>query len=423
MTKAALKNSTAVNRIVVEPGKHSSRGASSAHRWLNCPGQINLTEELARKGLINFGSSRPAAEGTAAHLVLSTCMEDGSDAHEMADMEIAVEDWVFIVDKEMIDGVQETLDWIRARIAKAKKAGFEVKVYVEKGMSSFTDPDAYGTGDVLIHIIGDRLIIGDFKYGKGVVVEPTSDQNAYYGYLGIENYIEDPASIKVVESWIFQPRIPHPEGTIRKHITNCEELTDWWMGTVLPGIEATRDSGASLVIGEHCKWCPNKGNCPALKNETFEFPMGIETTHLSDEELGEVLAKLEAILTLQPVMEAEALRRARSGDKIPGRKLVRKKANRKFKEVMALPDPDDADTMIEVKLDDAIMERFGLDAYTDPKMRSPNQLEDLDGGSEFTAKWAFTPDNGLTLAKTSDKRVEVRPNIERVRGRGVTKTL
>ncbi len=416
-------STTVGNRIIVEPGKHSSRGASSSERWLNCSGSIQLTEKLAKKGLINFGSSRPAAEGTAAHLVLSTCLEDGSDACDMADIEITVEDWTFVVDKEMIDAVQETLDWIRARIAKARKDGFEVKVYIEKSMSSFTDPDAYGTGDVLIYIINDRLIIGDFKYGKGVTVEPTSDQNAYYGYLGIENYIDDPESIKGVESWIFQPRIPHPEGTIRRHVTNCEELTDWWMGTVLPGIEATRQEGAPLVIGQHCKWCPNKGHCPALKNETFEFPVGIEVTHLNNEELGDVLAKLEAILVLKPIMEAEAFRRARTGDKIPGRKLVRKKSNRAFKEVMALPDPDDADNMIEVKLDDAIMQEFGLDAYGEAKLRSPNQLESLDGGSEFTAKWAYTPDAGLTLAKSSDKRTEVRPNIERARGVTVTKTL
>lgn len=420
-------SSTVGNRITIEPGKHSSRGASGSERWLNCAGSIQLTEKLAKKGLINFGSSRPAAEGTAAHLVLSTCFEDGSDAHEMADMEIAVEGWVFIVDKEMIDGVQETLDWVRARIARARKDGFEVKVYIEKGMSSFTDPDAYGTGDVLIHIIGDRLIVVDFKYGKGVSVEPTSTQNAYYGYLGIENYLDDKTLDKAyffpVESYIAQPRIPHPDGTIRKHDTNAGELIDWWMGTVLPGIEATRQEGAPLVIGEHCKWCPNKGNCPALKQETFEFPMGIEVSHLNNEELGGVLAKLDAILMLQPVMEAEALRRARTGDKILGRKLVRKKSNRQFKEVMALPDPADADNMIEVKLDDAIVEKFGLDAYNEAKLRSPNQLESLDGGSEFTAAWAFTPDAGLTLAKNSDKRVEVRPNIERVRGRGVSKTI
>lgn len=417
-------SSTVGNRINVEPGKHSLRGASSSDRWLNCAGSIQLTEKLAKKGLINSGSSRPAAEGTAAHLVLSTCLEDGSDAHEMADIEIAVEDWVFVVDKEMIDSVQETLDWVRARIAKAKKAGFEVKVYIEKGMSSFTDPDAYGTGDVLIHIINDRLIIGDFKYGKGVSVEPTSTQNAYYGYLGIENYVDvEKPYFFPVESWIFQPRIPHPDGTIRKHDTNAGELTDWWMGTVVPGIEATRDPAAPLVVGEHCKWCPNKGNCPALKGEAFEFPTGIEATHLNDEELGAVLAKIETILMLQPVMEAEAFRRARTGDKIPGRKLVRKKSNRAFKEVMALPDPDDADSTIEVKLEDAIVREFGLDAYGEANLRSPKQIESLEGGSDFVADWAYTPDVGLTLAKSSDKRKEVRPNIERVRGRGVSHSI
>ncbi len=409
--------STIANRIIVEPGKHSSRGASSAERWLNCAGSINLTEELAKKGLIHSGSSRPAAEGTAAHLTLSTCLEDGSDAYEMADIEIQVEDWVFIVDKEMVDAVQETLDWVRARIAKARNDGFEVKVHVEKSLTSIFDEDVYGTADILIHIIGDRLIVVDFKYGKGISVEPTSDQNAYYGYLGIENYIDESTEVTVVESWIAQPRIPHPDGTIRKHITNTEELTDWWFNTVLPGIKATRDPNASLVIGQHCQWCPNKGHCPALKSETFEFPLGIDASHLSDEELGATLIKLEAIAVLQPVLEAEALRRARQGDRIPGRKLVRKKSNRRFKELMALPNPNDADAMVETKLEDAILATFGLDAYATPNMRSPNQLEALDGGKEFTAKWAYTPDSGLTLARLKDKRVEVRPNIERVRGR------
>ncbi len=410
------------NRIIVEPGKHSSRGASSAYRWLNCPGQINLTEELAAKGLIDSGASLPAAEGTAAHLVLSTCLEDGDDASSMAGMEIVVEGWTFIVDDEMVAGVQETIDWVREKVAKYKAAGFEVKVYIEKSMESFTDPDVYGTGDIIIHVINDRLIVNDFKYGKGITVEPDSDQNAYYGFLGIENFVDDPASLKVVESYISQPRIPHPEGTIRRHVTNVEELTDWWFNIILPGIEATRDPNASLIIGEHCKWCPARGNCPALKKETFEFPMGIEATHLTDDELGDVLMKLDAIQALKEPLEWEALRRARTGDKIKGFKLVRKMSKRKFKDSMALPDPDNADEMIEVKLNDAIMEQFGLDAYGEPKMRSPNQLEDLDGGNEFTAKWAYSPDKGLTMAKRTDKRVEVRPNIERVRGR-VTKTI
>ena len=129
------------NRIIVEPGTHSSRGASSASRWLKCSGSILLTEKLAKQGLIGSGSSRAAAEGTAAHLVLSTCLEDGTDAHEMSDMEIEVEGIVFIVDQEMIDGVQECLDWVRNRMAEAQIEGFDPILLVEKSMTSILDGD------------------------------------------------------------------------------------------------------------------------------------------------------------------------------------------------------------------------------------------------------------------------------------------
>ena len=208
----------------------------------------------------------------------------------------------------------------------------------------------------------------------------------------------------------------------RSHTTTCEELTDWWMNIVIPGIAATRNPDAPLTIGSHCRFCPNRGHCPALKNETFEFPMGIDTGHLSNEELGALLLKLDAIEGFKPILQAEALRRARQGDKIPSRKLVRMKANRAFKQVMAVPDPTDADNTIEMKLEDAITKTFGLEAYADPKMKSPAQLEKLDGGSVFVAEWAYHPDRGLTLAHEKDKRTEIRPNIERIRGR-VTKIV
>jgi hypothetical protein len=403
------------NRVTVEEGRHSSRGASSSTRWRNCAGSNNLIDKLMAEGSIKKMTNRAAAEGTAAHLVVASCLEDGSDAIEMKDIEIEVGDWIFPVDNEMVAGVQETVDWVRNRISKAKADGFEVKLYIEKGLESFTDEDAYGTPDVVIHIIGDRLIVVDFKYGRGISVEPTSDQNYYYGYLGVENYLDDPDAVKVVESWIAQPRIPHPDGTIRRHITNAAELTTWWFNELLPDMLATREKDAELVIGEHCRFCPAKGHCPALKNEVFEFPMGISPSHLSDDELGDILKKLAAIKAVQTTFEAEALRRARGGDKIPGYKLVRKMGNREWKTQQAIRDPDTGE-MEQIAFDDAVIAEFGVDAYTDPKIRSPAQIEKLPGGSNFASLWAFKPDNGLTLAKNDDKRMEVRPNIERFRG-------
>src|SRR3546814_11749519 len=109
----------------------------------------------------------------------------------------------------MIEGVQECLDWVRNRVSRAKKDGFEVKVYIEKGLESITHDDAFGTADIIIHVIGDRLIVVDFTYGRGVRVEPTSDQNHYSGSLAVENYPERPTKANVVESWNAQPS--HPE--------------------------------------------------------------------------------------------------------------------------------------------------------------------------------------------------------------------
>ena len=264
-----MTSATVENRVVIEEGRHSNKGASSAHRWRNCYGSINLIEKLLKEGKIKSRTSRAAAEGSAAHLVLASCLEDGSDAIDMKDMEIEVSDWIFIVDDEMIEGVQDLLDWVRNRISRAKDEGFEVELHIERGLESITDDDAYGTSDVIIHIIGDRMIIVDFKYGRGVTVEPDSDQNYYYGYLGVENYLKSPDDVKVVESWIAQPRIPHPNGTIRRHITNARELTDWWFNSLLPDMEATRKPDAPLTIGEHCRFCPAKGHCPALKSEVL----------------------------------------------------------------------------------------------------------------------------------------------------------
>ena len=336
----------------------------------------------------------------------------------MRGVEIVVADWTFPVDDEMISGVQECIDFVRNRVARAKADGFEVEVYIEKSFGSFMDPDAWGTADILIHIIGDRLIVIDFKYGAGLTVEPTSLQNRYYGYLALENVVDDPSKIKVIESWIAQPRIPHTEGTIRRHITNGQELTEWWVDVVIPGIEATRDPHAHLVIGSWCRWCPNADHCPALKKEAFEIPLGIDGSHLDDNELGELINKIDALEGMKPGLEAEALRRARDGAKIPHRKLVRKQAKRQFRTEMALPHPTNPDERIVVKYDDEVVEKFGADAYQEAKLRTPPMLESsVEGGKEFVSKWAFTPDEGTTLAKSSDRRSEVLPNIQQLRGR------
>ena len=284
-------NGADIARVEVPEVRHSARGASGAHRWMNCAGSINLTERLAAEGHNVGGAGVAAAEGTAAHTLFAACLEEGTDAHEYRDMEFVVSHWTFIVDDNMIDAVQIGLDWVRAKLIEYPTA----KLYIEKALSSLTHEEAYGTPDVVIHVPNERLIIPDYKHGKGIVVEPSSVQNRYYGYLCMENYLHSFGAVETIELYIIQPRIPHPGGLIRQHIVNPSHVVEWWNEIVLPAIEATHDPQAPLTVGEHCRFCPAKAQCPALKQETYDFAVEVEPTHLTDDELGEMMEKGEAI--------------------------------------------------------------------------------------------------------------------------------
>jgi hypothetical protein len=398
------------DRVFIPEVPHSTRGASGAPRWLKCAGSIQLAEKLAREGHDVFRSGPAAAEGTAAHTVLSTALEDGSEGWEFGGMEFKVGDWDFIVDDEMASGVQVTIDLVNSILVEYADA--KPRVYIEKRIGTVLNDDAWGTPDIIIIIPGVKIVVIDFKYGRGVSVEPTSAQLWYYGYLAVENYVTPEDNITDAELWIAQPRIPHPDGLCRKHTLTVAELEAWFNDELLPGLLATYEPHALLIVGEQCRFCPAKGHCPALKREAFEFNSDIEPSHLTAEEIGEALRKKSAIVQYFERVEREAYNRALHGEPIPGQKLVRKKANRVFKE--SLTEPNDADPAhpIVLTFDEVVVQVFGDEAFTEPSVKSPAQIEKLEGGKGFVSKWAYVPDMGLTLAPDSDKRVAVKRPME-----------
>ena len=61
---------------------HASLGASSASRWMACPGSVRLSE-----GMPNI-SSDYAREGTAAHELAEMCLRQGKPASAFLEQEI-----------------------------------------------------------------------------------------------------------------------------------------------------------------------------------------------------------------------------------------------------------------------------------------------------------------------------------------------
>ena len=57
-----------------------------------------------------------------------------------------------------------------------------------------------------------------------------------------------------------------------------------------------------------------------------------------------------------------------------------------------------------LKLADEAVKKFGDDAYAPRELRSPAQVERLEGGRPFVAQWAYKPEVGQTVAPDTDAR-------------------
>lgn len=379
--------------IVVEKKDHSKFGASGSYIWLNCPGSHQLREKLQLKNRAGLAAN----EGTAAHEVCSTALIKQMDSFEFLGQTIEVGPHKFTVSAEMIEAVEVYLDFVRSKLTQYPGAILRV----EHPMASVLDDDAFGTGDLVIYVPGDRIIVVDYKHGRGVVVEPSTTQLREYGYLAYETRPEEmhgAGEPKVIELWVVQPRIPHHLGPCRKYITNPAEVTTWFMETAIPAMNAARQPDAPLKVGPWCQWCPvlTSNNCPAQITEARELKVDKEPVQLSGEELGILIEKLNGFKALLGVLEKEAYERKMRGEFVRGFKLVNKKANRVFK--------DGASEMAELI--------FGEDAYDPKTLKSPAGIEKLAEGKKFVAQWAYTPVTGLTIAPMTDTRREVKPPME-----------
>lgn len=372
---------------------HSPLGASSAERWMNCPGSVALIKELAIPETTDEPDYR--ANGTAAHEALAKCLTEGLDAWEVVGqvMSNGVK-----VDVEIADGIQVFIDTVRPSFEHAEH------VLIEQSISASIHPDFYGTvdcgvvcratlkdryGDVVEEFID--LDVSDYKHGEGVAVDVEwNPQVLYYAY-GI--LVQHPEINGKVTMRIIQPRIPYLDA-VREFVLDADIVRQWAEGTLAPAMVRT-SMDHSLDAGPHCRFCPAKLVCPLLtslfKAAATHNPKEVVT--LEDASLGMSYQSVPAVKHYLKALEDETFRRLNLGAEVPGTKLVHKKANRVWK-------PGAAALFIE---------RIGEEALTKPELKSPTAIEDLGPAMKTLVKeWAYTPESGLTVALESDRRVGVK---------------
>ncbi len=242
---------------------HSKIGGSGAHRFWECPGCINKADEVRALPDYEPSVSKYASEGTVAHIVCELCLKNDEDADDYIG-EVFEADNIFItVTQNMADAVQLFLDNVRGTVANEFGTN-KSYLAIEKNFAlSNVDPEAFGTNDACLHIPFHKLIVWDYKHGKGVVVEVEFNKQLLYYALGA---LEGKGDVEEVEIRIVQPRAPHKEGKIRTRTYPVEKLALFEI-ELKQKVEATKDPNAPRKGGDWCKFCEGYKICSeASKN-------------------------------------------------------------------------------------------------------------------------------------------------------------
>lgn len=367
---------------------HSPLGGSAAERFIACRGSAALIQRLGRRAVtLEHDYTR---HGTAAHEVVAACLQQSLDVWEVMDR-----DWNGITfEPDETQAMQDYLDFVRERVRLITETHGYALLHVEFNIAHpEIHPLFYGRLDVGITADSYAEII-DYKHGEGVSIDAHENPQLRYYAAG---FVYDMHEVNHVGMWIVQPRGFHPAGTTRFFEEPVTSLMRWLDHNLVPAMRQADPTGPAhpssdartLTPGEHCRFCPAKLGCPAIKQEliTVEQAGLMDVARASDEELGALLTRFPRANMIMKAANEEALRRMQDGVEIPGQKLVAKKVNRVWKAASEA----------------VLSARYGNDAY-ERKLKSPSKVEELVGGAELAKEYAFSPDAGFTIAPADDKR-------------------
>jgi len=346
---------------------HSKVGASSMHRWSNCPGSVRLSEGVPKR------TSSHAEEGTLAHEVAAALLEGHS----------------VDVPEDMVEHLDVYTTFIR---------GLEGERRIEHRFNlDNLYKGAFGTADAVVYNPATKTLhVVDLKYGVGVGVEVAN--NPQLMFYGLGALLSTGYPCETVDLVIVQPRFPHPDGPVRRWSIEAVDLFDF-AADLVKFAKATEPPDAPLTPGDWCRWCPASGVCPAIRSKAQELAKVEFSPRFTYDPkvLAETLHFLPILETWAKATREFAYGEAEHGRTPPGWKLVEKRPTRKW-----IDENQAAGQLAAMDCrEDEIFEK---------KIISPAKAEKLLGKPAKLALADLTvaESSGYTLAPEADKRPAVR---------------
>jgi hypothetical protein len=368
--------------------KHYRFGGSTASRTWHCAAWRQLADALPQG---DGTGSEFARRGTLCH----NAMED-----ILGDKEVEPASVIGMVYEDQV----MTEELFKEKIVPALAAFEElcekygIDEWVCESESMLAD-DVGGTSDLIG--AGERwTMVLDWKFGSGIMVDPTENhQGLFYGAgarhnAEIMDLFEDREHVVIV---IVQPG-NREGGDYSVWETTMDRLTDY-KDQFLAKVEIAQAEDPGTCSGDWCKFCPVAAVCPektgAAQRALLLDPKDAET-------LRESLRLADELKQWIKDVETAGHAELEKGGAIKGWKLVMKRATRKW------ADTDKAMTYLS--------RRFGKRNVVSQQLIGVPAAEKLAKASDKELSIDHLVEkksSGTTLAKTSDKRPAV-PSVTSV---------
>ena len=230
---------------------HARLSASAAHRWMNCPGSVKLSEGLPNPPSIH------SATGTCAHSIAAECLEKPAAPVDFLGEKFMVDGFEVVCDQEMVDAINLYLSEIESDAQPGDESWVEMPLLEPLAK---IDPDFGGTADyVRYRPAKNHLRVMDFKYGKGTYVKVEDNEQLMIYALGALLAVQRPAT--EVEVVIAQPRF-EKAAKVRPWKFPAAQLLDF-TADLQEAAVLRRTDNAPLKTGNWCKFCPaSRLPCP-----------------------------------------------------------------------------------------------------------------------------------------------------------------
>lgn len=347
---------------------HAILSPSSAKRWIHCTPSALLAEATGSK------SSVYAEEGTLAHEIAEHALTQYLEGiyDPIIDEALPIKDEhlknpLFSID--MANYIRGYCDYVIGEGYEMQKADGESKMFLERKVD-ITDyaPDSFGSVDVTL--VSDKTIhIIDLKYGAGVKVTADHNEQMMLYALGALKAAAS-QNITNIRMTIAQVRLDHYD----TFEMSKGELIDWAEKVLKPAAKAAIQGKGKQVIGSWCGFCPVKAQCRAQRDAILaDFDEKPEPLLLSDEEVTDLIGKIDTYKSWIESVNRYVYDRAIQGHKWEGYKLVAGRSSRVITD--------------EAKIRQALLNEYLEDEVLNIKLKGIGDLEKLLGKKVFSARF------------------------------------